>query len=95
MIKIGVILGSVRQGRFGEKPARWIFDELKKRKGVEATFLDLKDYNLPNFDEAVSPAWVARAVQAGDCRALDQGRRRRRTASSSSRRNTIGASAAR
>ena len=36
----------------------WIFDELKKRKGVEATFLDLKDYNLPNFDEAVSPAWT-------------------------------------
>jgi len=58
MLKIGVILGSVREGRFGEKPARWIFDELKKRKGVEATFLDLKDYNLPNFDEAVSPAWT-------------------------------------
>ena len=58
MIKIGVILGSVRQGRFGVKPAHWIFDDLKKRKGVEATFLDLKDYNLPNFDEAVSPAWT-------------------------------------
>ena len=59
MLKIGVILGSVRQGRFGDKPAQWIFDELKKRNSVEATFLDLKDFNLPNFDQPVSPAWIS------------------------------------
>jgi NAD(P)H-dependent FMN reductase len=59
MLKIGVILGSVRQGRFGDKPAQWIFDELKKRNSVEATFLDLKDFNLPNFDKPVSPAWIS------------------------------------
>jgi len=58
MLKIGVILGSVRQGRFGDKPAQWIFDELKKRNSVEAIFLDLKDFNLPNFDKPVSPAWI-------------------------------------
>jgi NAD(P)H-dependent FMN reductase len=57
-IKIGVILGSIREGRFGEKPARWIYDEVKKRKGVEAEFLDLRDYALGNFDAAVSPAWI-------------------------------------
>ena len=59
MINIGVILGSVRQGRFGDKPAQWIFNELKKRKGVNATFLDLKDYDLPNFDQPMSPAWIS------------------------------------
>jgi len=59
MIKIGVVLGSVREGRFGDKPARWIFDELKKRKDVEATFLDLKELDLPVFDSPVSPAWVS------------------------------------
>ena len=58
MVKIAVILGSVREGRFGDKPAQWIFDELKKRKDVEATFLDLKAFDLPNFDSPVSPAWV-------------------------------------
>ena len=58
MVKIAVILGSVREGRFGDKPAQWIFDELKKRKDVEATFLDLKEFDLPNFDSPVSPAWV-------------------------------------
>ena len=59
MVNIGVILGSVRQGRFGDKPAQWILDELKKRKGVEATLIDLKDYDLPNFDQPVSPAWIS------------------------------------
>jgi NAD(P)H-dependent FMN reductase len=59
MLRIGVILGSVRQGRFGDKPAQWIFEEIKKRNSVEATFLDLKDYNLPNFDQPVSPAWIS------------------------------------
>jgi NAD(P)H-dependent FMN reductase len=59
MLKIGVILGSVRQGRFGDKPARWIYDELQKRNSVEVTFLDLKDYDLPNFDQPVSPAWLS------------------------------------
>jgi NAD(P)H-dependent FMN reductase len=58
MLNIAVILGSTRRGRFGEKPARWIFDELKKRPGVTAEFLDLRDYELPFFDEPVSPGYI-------------------------------------
>lgn len=58
MINIAVILGSIRRGRFGEKPARWIFDEVKKRSGVSAEFVDLRDYELPFFDEPVSPGWI-------------------------------------
>ena len=59
MVNIAVILGSIRENRFGDKPARWIFDELKKRGDVRATFLDLKDFNLQNFDSPVSPAWIS------------------------------------
>ncbi len=55
MLNIQVILGSTRQGRFGEKPARWIFGELKKRTDVHAEFIDLRDYKLPFFDEPSSP----------------------------------------
>lgn len=58
MTRIAVILGSTRQGRFGEKPARWIFDELKKRKDIEAEFLDLRDYQMPFYDFPASPAWM-------------------------------------
>lgn len=56
-LKIKVIVGSTRQGRFGEKPARWVFDELKKREDVDAELLDLRDYPMPFLDDAVSPAY--------------------------------------
>jgi NAD(P)H-dependent FMN reductase len=56
MLNIKVILGSTREGRFGEKPAQWIFGEVKKLEGVEVELIDLRDYPLPFFNEAVSPA---------------------------------------
>jgi NAD(P)H-dependent FMN reductase len=58
MPKIAVILGSTRQNRFGEKPARWIFDELKKRPGIEAEFIDLRDYRIPFYDHPASPSYM-------------------------------------
>jgi NAD(P)H-dependent FMN reductase len=48
-IKVAVIIGSIREGRFAEKPAAWIFDEAKKLPGVEAELLDLKEIRLPDF----------------------------------------------
>ncbi len=55
-LKVYVILGSTRQNRFGEQPARWIFEEAKKRTELDVEFIDLRDYPLPLFDEPVSPA---------------------------------------
>jgi NAD(P)H-dependent FMN reductase len=55
MTTISVIVGSTRQGRFSEKPARWIFEQLQKREGIEARLLDLRDFPMPFFDQAVSP----------------------------------------
>ena len=54
-LKIKVILGSTRQGRFSDKPARWIFDLLKKKEGVDAELLDLRDYPMPFFNEEATP----------------------------------------
>src|SRR5579859_4925797 len=56
MTVISVIVGSTRQNRFGEKPARWIHEHLQKRSGVEARTLDLRDFPLPFFDEPVPPS---------------------------------------
>src|SRR6266849_7650115 len=57
---ISVIVGSTRQGRFSEKPARWILQHLKKRSGVDARLLDLRDFPMPFFDQPVSPATPGR-----------------------------------
>lgn len=56
MIKIQVIIGSTRPNRFSEKPAKWIFGELKKKEDVEAELVDLRDWPLPFFDEPISPS---------------------------------------
>lgn len=56
--KIKVILSSVRSGRFGDKPAKWIAELAKKVEEFSVELLDLKDYELPIFAEAVSPAYV-------------------------------------
>ncbi|MEM4325719.1 MAG: NAD(P)H-dependent oxidoreductase [Candidatus Pacearchaeota archaeon] len=59
-IKIKIIIGSTRQNRFSEKPAKWIFEEIKKLKDVEAELLDLRDYPMPFFNEAISPLMLQR-----------------------------------
>ena len=57
-LKIKIILASVRNGRFGDKPAQWILNHAKKIKGVSFELLDLKDYELPTFKEPISPSYV-------------------------------------
>ena len=60
MAVISVIVGSTRQGRFSEKPARWILQHLKKHGGVDARLLDLRDFPMPFFDQPVPPATAGR-----------------------------------
>lgn len=57
-IKIKVIVGSTRQQRFSDKPAKWIFELAKNKESIEAELLDLRDYPLPFFDEPMSPAMI-------------------------------------
>jgi NAD(P)H-dependent FMN reductase len=56
--KIGVIIGSTREGRFGDKPAEWIADRAKAQGDFEVEIVDLRDFPLPFFDEVASPAWA-------------------------------------
>jgi NAD(P)H-dependent FMN reductase len=60
MTIISVIVGSTREGRFSEKPAQWIFQHLRKRKEIEARLLDLRDFPMPFFDQAVPPSMPGR-----------------------------------
>lgn len=54
--RIPVIVGSTREGRFSDKAAAWIAQELEKQQGVEAPIVDLRDYAMPFFNESVSPS---------------------------------------
>jgi NAD(P)H-dependent FMN reductase len=61
MAVISVIVGSTRENRFSEKPAQWILQHLKKREGIDARVLDLRDFPMPFFDQPVPPAMPGRA----------------------------------
>jgi len=54
-MKLGVILGSIREIRRGGRVAKWLMPQLQKYPEVEAELLDLKDYPLPFFNESNSP----------------------------------------
>ena len=56
-LSIKVIAGSTREGRFSDKAALWIAAELKKQEGVDAEVLDLRDYDMPFFNEMATPSF--------------------------------------
>ena len=60
MTVISVIVGSTREGRFSEKPAKWILQHLKRRAGIDARLLDLRDFPMPFFDQPTPPAMPGR-----------------------------------
>ncbi|MCX5009291.1 NAD(P)H-dependent oxidoreductase [Streptomyces sp. NBC_00638] len=58
MTRIGIIVGSTRPGRHGDRVASWVRDLAAEHAGGAAEFelVDLKDYALPLLDEPVPAA---------------------------------------
>ena len=56
-MKLAVVIGAVRQNRQSPKMAQWVYNSVKDEEGVEATIVDLQDYDLPIFDEGASPRY--------------------------------------
>ncbi len=50
-------MGSTREGRFSDKAAIWISEEIKKHAGVSVEVIDLRDYGMPFFNEAATPSF--------------------------------------
>jgi NAD(P)H-dependent FMN reductase len=54
-MRLMIILGSTRQGRRGEVVAKWVKAEAESDDRLEVDYVDLKELNLPFFDEPSSP----------------------------------------
>jgi NAD(P)H-dependent FMN reductase len=54
-IKIGVVLGSSREHRLGERVIRWVLTGAKEVSEADFSLFDLASYRLPFFDEALAP----------------------------------------
>jgi NAD(P)H-dependent FMN reductase len=57
-LKIAIVIGSTRDTRFGTIPAQWIYDIAKKREDLDVELVDLKDFDLPFFNEPASNLWM-------------------------------------
>ena len=51
-LKIGIVQGSVREGRNGDAVAKWMNDFAEKRNDAEYEIVDLANYNLPFLGSA-------------------------------------------
>src|SRR5699024_6102651 len=56
-MKLGIIIGSVREGRFGGGVAQWFTPIAQERNSDEVTYevIDLKDFDLPVLTSATVP----------------------------------------
>ncbi|MBU2147009.1 MAG: NAD(P)H-dependent oxidoreductase [Alphaproteobacteria bacterium] len=57
-LRIAIIIGSTRDARFGPKPAQWIFDLAQTRAELDVELVDLKEFDLPFFNEKSSNLWA-------------------------------------
>jgi NAD(P)H-dependent FMN reductase len=53
--KIGVVLGSSRERRLGERVIRWVLTTAQDVPEADFALFDLASYRLPFFDEAIAP----------------------------------------
>lgn len=56
--RIALVIGSTRAARFADKPAQWMLKQASARDDMEVELVDLRDFNLPFFDEVASNAFV-------------------------------------
>lgn len=59
-MKIGIVIGSVREGRLGGSVGEWVRDQAQGREGVSYEIVDLKDYDLPVLTSPTVPGAASR-----------------------------------
>ena len=56
--KIALIIGSTRTTRFADIPAQWMLKQAQAHTDMSVELVDLRDYNLPFFNEMASNAYM-------------------------------------
>ena len=55
---IALIVGSTRATRFADIPAQWMLKQAQTRDDMTVELVDLRDFDLPLFNEVASNAWA-------------------------------------
>jgi NAD(P)H-dependent FMN reductase len=56
--RIALIIGSTRKARWADTPAQWMLKKMQERDDFDVELVDLRDFDLPLFDEAFSNQWA-------------------------------------
>lgn len=59
-MKIGIIEGSIREGRSSTSVANWVLEQAKQQEGIEPVLLELAAFELPLFNAPMPPAATPR-----------------------------------
>lgn len=69
-MKIGIILGSVREGRLGASIAEWVLQQAQDRQGeAQYHLIDLKEFNVPLYTAAIAPKMANKEYESAEVRA--------------------------
>jgi NAD(P)H-dependent FMN reductase len=63
MVKIQVIVGTTRPNRNSKAVGEWVYGIASQRQDIEVELVEVGDYNLPLFDEPVSPSQAQEYTQ--------------------------------
>lgn len=56
--RIALVISSIRQARWADKPAKWALMKMQERDDIEVELVDLRDFDLPIFDAAASDIYM-------------------------------------
>lgn len=66
--KIGVVVGSIREGRRAEQVGAWVAEAAGARGDVEVEVLDLKEFDVPLLTSAVNPSAANKQYESENVR---------------------------
>ena len=69
---IGIIIGSIREGRAGAAVAQWVAERAARRDATQFAVIDLKEFDVPLLTAPVPPAAANRQYDSENVRRWSQ-----------------------
>lgn len=71
-MKIGIVIGSIREGRFGESVGAWVKSVADKRSDAEYEIIDLKSFDVPLLTSNTMPGMANKKYDSPQVTAWSQ-----------------------